>query len=371
MNIVIYAHYQPPAPSASATRMASLARHLIKNGHQVTLLTSQQGPTIFEGIPIIRANGRWGLLKWLMQTPPCPILVSSPPATPAAEVAIVAKILGYKVIGDFRDPYVLEALKNNELKPGLRTSIKAWLEKKLVTTAQKHSFVSEFLKTRFEEFSNKTLKDSVIAPNGVDLEIFKESATTAAETRSKYKWGNSPIFVYQGILGGKDLDKVLKALAPALKKWNAKFLIISIVDKYSEPVLKDLKVVVESLNLQNQVEYLQNLTPVEMAKVLNGCDIGVNPLPSHRDYCLPVKTYEYMACGLYNLAHANMSGALHKLITPEIGQVTESWENFELKALAICENITDIRLAREARVNHAVGHSRVVANETLEELLIT
>ena len=62
MNVVIYAHYQPPQPSASATRMLSLARHLRSKGHSVTFLTSMPGPDEAEGFPIARVKGRAGLV---------------------------------------------------------------------------------------------------------------------------------------------------------------------------------------------------------------------------------------------------------------------------------------------------------------------
>ncbi len=364
MHVLIYAHYQPPAPSASATRMMSLAKHLAARGHQVTFLTSQPGPTEAQGFPVIRAKGRLGLIKALRKGPRQVIFVSSPPATPAAEVAMAARVLGYKVMVDIRDPYVLEALKNSEVKPGLKTHIKSVLEWTLPRYSHRISFVSEYLRDEFAAFCGHELPHAVIAPNGADLDIFKYTPQARQAARQALGVGNETVFVYSGILGGKDLDKTIDALAPALRQ-GAKFLIVGIVDQYSRPLKDALIAQMAALGLSEQLLWRENLSVNELAALLPGADIGVNPLPSHRAYCLPVKTYEYMATGLFNLAHGGNGSALLSTLSEKAGAGCVDWASFSSQALALCERIEAVRADAALRATLALSYGRASSNEKL------
>lgn len=370
MNVVIYAHYQPPQPSASATRMLSLARHLRSKGHSVTFLTSIPGPDEAEGFPIARVKGRAGLVQWLRKHPPCTIFVSSPPATPAAEVAWVARALGYAVMVDIRDPSVLEALKQKELKPGLSTRVKGFLEKSLPRAGHVVSFVSESLKDEFADFASYEPAHTVIAPNGVDLTIFEWTPESFGSARALLGLGDEPLFGYQGILGGKELDKVVAALGPALKE-GAKLLIVGIADDYSRPLKEAIHSQLAAQGLLSQLVWRENLSLPEMAKILPGVDIGINPLPIDRAYCLPVKTYEYMAAGCYNLAHGAPSGALKQQLPNVAGEVIASWVEFGARAAELTRSIEEIRQGQAARSASATNFSRQRANQVIADALTT
>lgn len=364
MNVLIYAHYQAPAPSASATRMMSLAKYLAAQGHDVTFLTSQPGPTEAEGFPVIRAKNRLGLIKALVASTRSVIFVSSPPATPAAEVAFAARILGYKVLVDIRDPYVLEALKNREVAPGWRTRIKSLLEQSLPVSAHAMSFVSEFLRDEFARFCGRNLEGAVIAPNGVDLETFKFSDALREAARQALGVTNETVFCYAGILGGKDLDKAVEALAPALRE-GGKLLLVGIVDQYSQAIKEALLAQVKGYGLEEQLIWRENLSLNELASLLPGADIGINPLPAHRAYCLPVKTYEYMACGVFNLAHGGNGSALLKTLDPSVGQGCDSWDAFRDAALALSRDMPFVRSKAAIRATFASRYSREASNRQL------
>lgn len=369
MELVVYAHYQPPAPSASATRMLSLARFLREKGHDVTLLTSMAGPEAVEGFKVARVNGRLGLVKWLKNRAPCPIFVSSPPATPAAEVAWAARLLGYQVMIDIRDPSVLEALKQKELKPGLATRVKGLLEMSLPRAGQVVSFVSDSLREEFSEFAHYRPKATVIAPNGADLNIFKWSETSFSEGRQLLGLTDEPLFAYQGILGGKELDRVVAALGPALHR-GAKLLIVGIVDEHSLPIKTALHEQLKTAGLLGQLVWKENLALPEMAKLLPAVDIGVNPLPIDRAYCLPVKTYEYMAAGCYNLAHGASAGALKQQLPAAAGEVVPSWPAYSDRALDLTLHIDAVRAGQAERAKVAQRFSRQAANEAILAALL-
>lgn len=367
---VLYAHYMPPSPSASATRMSSLALHLRKQGCVVEMLTSQPGSIQSGELQITRCNGRAGLIWWLFKNPRCSILVSSPPATPAAEVAFFARLFGYRVIVDIRDPYVSEAIETGDLKPGLTTSIKYRLEKSLFRSAHVVSAVSDFLADALRRSMDIEPRKLVVAPNGVELRVFAYDASQREAVRSQLGVGNAPLFVYAGILGGKELDQVFSALADSLKA-GAYLLLIGVVDEFSLPIKLRLQEQATQLGISQRVFWQQNLPLSEVSRFLSAADIGINPLPLKRAYCLPVKTYEYMACGLYNLCHAPAGGGLASLIDkPELGTVQTTWSNFAEKARELSLHILSVREGLKERINEAGKYSRSQANDVLTRELL-
>lgn len=367
---VLYAHYAPPHPSASATRLLSLARYLRRNGVQVEILSSNPGPEEFDGFRIVRARTRIQLLKFLCRRDVrSSIFVTSPPATPAAEVAALARLLGYRVIVDIRDPFVAEALATGDLRPGLRTSVKRFLEASLFRSAHAVSFVSTELRDRMVELVGEINRPCHIAPNGVDCGIFYLDSAARDGTRESLGFGSEPTFVYAGILGGKSLDEAIPALVPALKR-GAKLLIIGVVDQHSAKMQENLRTLAQQHQVEDQVVWKENLPLEDVAKLLNACDVGINPLPTARAYCLPVKTYEYMACGLYNLAYGASHGALSQLLAdPICGRLCTDWNEFSKAALAICDQVNNIRSEAGYRASCAQKFDRSASNARLHTAL--
>lgn len=369
-RVVVYAHYMPPHPSASATRMMSLARFLREEGHEVTLLTSMPGPAMVNGISVARPKGRAGLFSWLVRNPRCPILVSSPPATPAAEVAALARVLGYRVVVDVRDPFVSEALANGDLRPGPRSWIKFRLERLLLGTGHATSLVSQPLLAAMRRLMRLELANASIAPNGVDLDLFESKMDQRDAIRREHGFGDSPVFIYAGILGGKELDKVLDGLAPSLRA-GAFLVMLAVVDEHSRPVQEKLRAQADALGVGSRVLWKANLSTDEVAAQLGAADIGINPLPLGRTYCLPVKTFEYLACGVYNLAFGHAEGALAGLLTdPVAGTVTHSWDSFAAAAQRLCASVDEVRRGSAGRRALAAAYDRKTANRTLEGLLL-
>ena len=276
----------------------------------------------------------------------------------------MARVLGYRVMVDIRDPYIIEAIKNAEVSPGLKTKIKGFLEWSLPRSAHRMSFVSEYLRSEFEVFSEYTDAHTVIAPNGADLDVFQYSQERRSQARDSLQLTSEPLFCYAGILGGKDLDKAVSALAPALRR-GAKLLIVGIVDQYSAPLKASLLEQVAALGVPGQLIWRENLQVPELAQLLTGVDVGINPLPSHRSYCLPVKTYEYMACGAFNLAHGGEDSAMLRQLDPRAGVGSTSWADFGEKALDLVQNIERLREQAPARVVLAQGFGRKGSNEIL------
>lgn len=368
MHVVIYAHYLPPAASASATRMMSLARYLREGGHTVTMLTSMAGPDSVEGFRIVRARNRAGLVAWLARQPRAVLFASSPPATPCAEVAMAARALGWRVMVDVRDPYVIEAAKLGEIRPGFALRVKAFLEWTLPRSAHVMSFVSEFLRDEFGRFTGHPLRHAVIAPNGADLGIFGYDENRRAQARQALALGDEALFCYQGILGGKELDRALDALAPTLRE-GAKLLVMGIVDEHSRPLKEAIHRQLEALGLSSQLIWRENLALAELAALLPAADFGVNPLPAHRAYCLPVKTYEYLASGVYNIAHGASGSALASRLRQDEGVCASDWHSFGALAQTCAAEVEHYRRHAASRAQAAHVYGRAASNAALVSAL--
>lgn len=369
-HVLIYAHHAPPQPSACATRTLSLARYLRSHGVEVCFLTSKPGPTHHDGFAIKRCSGRAGLMRALVAHKRCAIFVTSPPATPTAEVAVMARALGYHVVADIRDPFVSEALGNGDIAPGIKTRIKLWLERSLFSVSHQVSYVSDALREQMDKSFGTPNRPQIIAPNGVDRDVFFLAQNGRATTREELGLGAGAVFVYAGILGGKSLDHALDALAPALRQ-GARLLMIAVEDEFSRPIMTALQEQARKLGIEDRVIWRNNLTPAEVARHLNACDIGLNPLPFQRSYCLPVKTFEFLACGVYPLNIVGKNSAVLSLFDDkDLACSCLSWQSCSDQALSLANDIQALRAGAEKRADFAKQFDRDVANAALSGALL-
>lgn len=368
-GVTIYAHYLPPHPSASSTRMLSLARYLRRNGTDVTFITTSNGPAEHDGFPIIRCRGRFDLITKIVGAPRTPILISSPPGTPAGELALASRLAGRRVIADIRDPFVTEAIANGDLKPGASTTVKRWLEITLLNIAHGVTFVSPHLRDAMLPLMTNSRRPIAIAPNGIDRDIFRFDLAARNRLRERLGIGCDPVFVYAGILGGKALPEAFNALIPALHA-GARLIVIGVIDEYSKPLQDELNELFVKAGVRDRVTWFENLTTTEVADVLTACDIGINTLPATRSYCLPVKTFEYMACGLFNLAFSCTDGALARLLgNPLDAEVHSDWEAYSSAASSLCDRIETVRSRSRERADLARFFDRDQSNRVLESLI--
>lgn len=99
-----------------------------------------------------------------------------------------------------------------------------------------------------------------------------------------------------------------------------------------------LNTLISDLGLQNNVKYIKTkIDKIELAKLIPCCDVGIVPYDSNPLWknSLPVKSFEYFACGLPIVATAFNDSILGKLVeSNNIGIVSEP-ENVECLASSI------------------------------------
>ena len=65
----------------------------------------------------------------------------------------------------------------------------------------------------------------------------------------------------------------------------------------------------------------------QLYQYFSASDIGLNPLPDAMDYCIPAKTYDYLACGLPVLAKGPKQSALKNLVEKyNVGYYFSEWK---------------------------------------------
>lgn len=202
-------------------------------------------------------------------------------------------IAGYKVAGNSKTPMVFDICDDlvdwikvsnkvpGPLKPAGKKICSVMLQKN-IKISKKITFSLEALKKSCGAPSEK----SVIIPNGVDTEIFKNMKTIRDE--KKFTMG------FVGFLGNwVDLETPFKALKELLKTMDVEMLVVGGGDN-----LNHFKNMAEELEVADHVKFTGDVhysqVPVHISK-MDVCLLSFDSsVVSHS--ALPLKLFEYMAC---------------------------------------------------------------------------
>jgi glycosyltransferase involved in cell wall biosynthesis len=130
--------------------------------------------------------------------------------------------------------------------------------------------------------------------NGADVTVFKPYARNIG--RKKLALSDSDfIIIYNGVIGGYyKLDFVIRALA----KLNDQIISIKLIMIGDGPDPAFILELSKKLSLHDKVLYLGvKNDKYEIAKILSAADVGIIPGLYSRGQ-LPVKSFEYCACGI-------------------------------------------------------------------------
>lgn len=252
-------------------------------------------------------------VPYLLVLKPRVIVLSIPDYYPLIPVYLASKLIGAKLVIDFRDPQEEVCLHSSVLCGKLDKLF----VKRIIRRVNYAIYRRADAIVTVTETARKMLEDSLrvkvfTAPNGADLESFKPISRNHA--RKVLQLGdNDFIIVYSGLIGGYyRLTEVLKTLRKLRIKHpgiTVKLLLAGpIVDKYHESVL--------SRHIFPNVIYLGILDPEELKTLYSAADIGLIPRVDEPifDYALPTKFYEYVAMGLPLLALCRRESELARII---------------------------------------------------------
>jgi glycosyltransferase involved in cell wall biosynthesis len=132
-------------------------------------------------------------------------------------------------------------------------------------------------------------KNIIVVPNGVDFNKIPKFRSRNSESQKRL------IFVGH-LTQTKGVETFLKEFPNITRNFPDVMLFIVGTGPYQ----KQLKELVNSLNLRHCVKFLGFMNHDDVLKFLPSCDVGLAPYTYQDDYvkyCDPVKVKEYLACG--------------------------------------------------------------------------
>ncbi|MEW6295734.1 MAG: glycosyltransferase family 4 protein [Candidatus Diapherotrites archaeon] len=334
MNVAIVSPYAAPEKGACVIRVSSFREYFYSKGHQVKIFAPLRGGNVKEVSGVKRYKSVGELIKLINKNFDL-VIGTSPPMTNSFFALIKCKILGIPFVLDVRDPwtYAVESLKLHSKK-----SIKLKLFKTIEFFCYKFSnkifVVSDFLKNFIVDNGVPAGKVMIIS-NGSDPVMVKKSNPERKKIRKKLEIKPyDKVLIYAGTAGGKELDEILLSLKDLIKEFNLHliFILSSDLSKENEKKLREIVLLVKSLGIKNNFHLIKSVDYNKIYKYFSAADIGLNPLPNLMEYCLPAKTYDYMAAGLPIMAKGPKNGALHNFFKEyKVGYFAVSWNEFKLK----------------------------------------
>jgi glycosyltransferase involved in cell wall biosynthesis len=218
-------------------------------------------------------------------------------------------IAGLKLSKKLALPFVLEVnapitIEQKKVHSPFFQRVGAWVERKLLSEADRILVVSNELKKYVLKFNVAPDKISVV-PNGVDINLFNPRVSEA-KIRDKYGLNKSNIVCFIGGLfpwhGAENIIKVANEMADSHPE--VKFLIVG-----SGPLEEELRAMAGK-----NVIFIGTVKHELIPEYLAASDIAVAPYPKmDLFYFSPIKLFEYMASGKAIIA-SNMG---------QIGEVIE------------------------------------------------
>lgn len=376
-----------PFPGAAWSRVGFFAKYLSSNSFNVRICGAftpkslrRAGRSRWNGIDIINCfptlslpnpfssviNGIFSLIVSffiLAYLRPDYVLVSVPSTGNPIGCYLSSRILGLKVVTDYRDEWEDFTIRNS--KSRLSKQIYELQKNSMTQNYIMSSVVITPTNSFVSSLNARGVKNVYVLPNGADTRIFKPSEDLEG-LRNKY--GFSPedfLIVYSGYIGAYyRIDLIIRSLYELIKDYpNLKLLLIGrgsgitkVLKQSSDPIIRD------------HVSYLGvKEDPTCVAQILSMCDIGVVPYDSNPLWTrsIPVKSLEYIACGLPIFATVSPHSELASLIRDnQLGDFAEP-ENIQ----AIVGGLRSLMSRRDDRSKARIAGNKLARN-TFDRTLI-
>ncbi len=378
MRILYISQYFPPEVGATQNRAYEMATHLVRMGHQVTMLT--EVPNHPKGI--IHAGYRRKLVVretlagvevvrvWVVATPRKTFLTrlgfyvsfavlatavgvclrrrydvvfaTSPPLFVGAAGLAISRLRRIRFVFEVRDVWPLSAVELGEIRSQTYARLAEKLEIALYRHAQAIPVVTRgILATlRRRGVSEEKL---VLIPNGTNTELFYDRGPQA---RTTFGWGDEFVAMYAGILGIAQGMEVLCEAARLLKhRKDIRFVFVG-----EGPVKEQVRQLAAEWELDNLL--LLDEVPRERAPLLiSAADVCIVPLKKKPLFAgaLPSKMFDAWACSRPILLAVD--GEARRVLEEAKGGLYVPPEDAQALAAGICRLAANRRLARSLGAN--------------------
>ncbi len=319
-RIVVLTHYFPPEPCAGANRAASLARALVSQGNDVTVVTNFPSfpdgklrpgdiwgfcrAETFDGARVLRFftrrfRGWYGarLYHWLLSATAATVflltsrrrfdyvVMTTPPITLALPALIGAWFHRAKLVVDVRDVF-----------PDIAVAMGKWPENGILTRStervvrflyRRAALITAVTKTALRQIASRGVPPErlLLAPNGFD-------AISAETTASKQQNNSQFVALYAGNLGlTTDVDVILDA-ASILE--SERRIAIWIVGDGAQGDRLRQRVAREGLS---NVRLLGAVPRPEAMQMMADADVAIVPLQKGIAESIPTKIFDALSIG--------------------------------------------------------------------------
>ncbi len=327
MKILFISHYFPPETGAATKRIYGLAKHLVKFGHKVDVITGMpnypngeiqekyrkkffyfeemSGINVYRHFVFVskRKNTITRLLNYFSlvfsslsfifnRNQYDVIITSSPPLFLGISGVILSKIKKAPLVFDVRDIWPGVAAEIGEMSPDSRVyKVLEWLE---LFIYRNSTLITVVTNGKKEKLISRGLTESKVEliSNGFDAEFLDYQIDDSV--KHEYKTSNKFNILYAGIIGvAQGIDIIIKAAERLIEYKDIQFLLVG-----NGVELEKLKLLTQEKGLTNVV--FTNEQPHERIRsFLNFSDVAVVPLKNTalKD-SIPTKIYEALGAGV-------------------------------------------------------------------------
>lgn len=308
MRIVLLSQYFPPEVGATQTRVATFARHLAAQGHDVTVIAELPNHPmgrffdgwrgrpvrvgVEDGYRVVRVwvhasprKSRWRRISFygtylvaavlagllLVRRRPDVVLASSPPLPVLLAARALAAVWRRPLVADIRDiwPAVGEAL--GEIPSGRTMELATTLERRLYDAAAGITCVTPGFVEHVVATGVEPTRVSLV-PNGTLPEVF-DPARADPTLRARLGLGDRFVVGYVGLHGiAQGLGALLEAAEVLQDEPDVAFLFVG-----EGPVKEDLRRRAVASGLAN-VSFHDQVPIDEVVSWIRACDVVVVPL---------------------------------------------------------------------------------------------
>ena len=292
MKILMLSWEYPPRVVGGISRVVhDLSHRLIRDGHDVTVITYRDGDVPYEendnGVKVYRVDNFMiqpnNFIDWIMQ-------LNFNMIAKAGE--IIAKDGKFDVIHahDWLVAYAAKTLKYAYNTPivstihateaGRNSGIQGEQQKYINDTEWMLTYESSevivnsnYMKNELQRLFGLPFEKINVVPNGVDLDIF-DNVERDYDFRRQYAMDNEKIILFVGrLVYEKGVQHLIAAMPKILSNYHDAKLIIA----GKGPMLDELRNEVNSLGLGNKVYFTGYLNSKQVKKMYRAADIAVFP----------------------------------------------------------------------------------------------
>jgi glycosyltransferase involved in cell wall biosynthesis len=329
------------ASEAGGTRHYEFARHLVGQGHRVSVVAGQVSyltgavvearTEVERGITIVRPYTSRSLHKSFihraasyvtfmlssfvaaLRVPDVDVVVgTSPPILQGATALVVARLKGVPFVFEVRDLWPDFAIELKILRNGFIIAAARWLERRLYRGADRLLVNSPGFIPHVRTVSGRT---PVLIPNGADASLFSPEQT-GARFREQWGAGNRCVALYAGAHGtANDLETVLAAAE--LLRERKEILFVLVGDGKEKAALEAAARAARLDNVRFEPPQPKEAMPAVVAAA-DVCIATLRDIPLFRT-TYPNKVFDYMAAAKPTLVA--IDGVIREVVEESRGGV--------------------------------------------------